>query len=277
MGGPKLYADPTASAPVMPVMHIAGMSFVIVFREGLEALVILAAMATYVIRAGQEHRLTALLIGAVTALLAGGLLAWFFAEALTQMSDFTEAILLAIVACMLVYVSAWLWRLRNLVQWQTYIERHVTGALKEKSSFLLGLIAFICVFRECAETIIFLRMLHSDETGATAAMTAGVLAALTALLVCYLMMRTMALRLPVRRILSVTSLVLFILALHFAGEVVHHLQVAGLLPTSMVRLPALVTGIGIQPTSQALWVQGAIVVLASILLLLTPDRERDRP
>ncbi len=256
-------------------MHIATMSFVIVFREGLEALVILAAMATYVIRAGQEHRLNALLYGAVAALLAGGLLAWFFAEALSGMSDFTEAMLLAIVACMLVYVSAWLWRLRNLARWQIYIERHVAGALKEKSSFLLGLVAFICVFRECAETIIFLRSLHSDETGASTAMSAGVVAALTALTVSYLMMRTMAMRLPVRLILSVTSLVLFVLALHFAGEVVYHLQVAGLLPTSMVRLPGLFTGIGIQPTSQALWVQGVMVALAGLLLLLTPDRERD--
>lgn len=256
----------------VPMMHIATMSFVIVFREGLEALVILAAMATYVIRAGQEHRLNALIIGAVAALFAGGLLAWFFAAALSGMSDFTEAVILTIVAGMLVYVSAWLWRLRNLVQWQRYIEGHVAGALQEKSSFLLGLVAFICVFRECAETIIFLRTLHSAEAGATAAMTAGVLAGVIALTVSYLMMRTMAMRLPVRLILSVTSLVLFVLALHFAGEVVHHLQAAGLLSSSSVNLPALFTGIGIQPTRQALWVQGVMVVMASLLLLLTPGR-----
>jgi high-affinity iron transporter len=259
------------------MMHIATMSFVIVFREGLEALVILAAMATYVIRAGQERRLNALIIGAVAALFVGGLLAWFFAAVLSGMSDFTEAVILTIVAGMLVYVSAWLWRLRNLVQWQMYIEGQVAVALREDSSFLLGLVAFICVFRECAETIIFLRTLHSAEAGATAAMTAGVLAGAIALTVSYLMMRTMAMRLPVRLILSVTSLVLFVLALHFAGEIVHHLQAAGLLSSSSVSLPELFTGIGIQPTRQALWVQGGMVVMASLLLWLTPERETRSP
>lgn len=254
------------------MMHIATMSFIIVFREGLEALVILAAMATYVIQAGQEQRLKALGVGAVAALVMGGLLAWFFSEALSDISDTGEALILLFVSVMLLYVSAWLWRLRNLVQWQRYIEGQVTGALKQRSSFLLGLVAFICVFRECAETVIFLRTLHSDAPGALSAMTAGIVAALIALTISYLMARTMAMRVPVRLILSVTSLVLFVLALHFAGEIVDHLQLAGLVPTDVVRLPALLTSIGIGDTSQALWVQGILVFAAGTLLALTPDR-----
>lgn len=255
------------------MMHAAAMSFTIVFREGLEALVILAAMATYVIQSKQEHRLKALGIGAVAALAMGGLLAWLFSEALSDISDFAEAIILLFVAATLLYVSAWLWRLRNLVHWQRYIEEGVAGALRKQSSFLLGLVAFICVFRECAETIIFLRMLYSEDAGVASAMATGVAAALIALLVGYLMARTMALRLPVRLILSVTSLVLFLLALHFAGDVVQHLQAAGMLPSDAVALPGLLAGIGIGPTSQALWVQGCLVGAAGLLLLLTPDRD----
>lgn len=254
--------------------HVSALSFLIVFREGLEALLILGALATYVNRAGEGHRLKALAYGAIAAIVSSVVVAWLIGQTLADMSGLAEAAVLLVASAMMFHVSIWMWRFRNLGTWQSHLETRVSGALMANSSFMLGSIAFLTVFRECAETIIFLTTLASDQDNALPPILAGISLALVALLACYWTMSRLAMRLPVRKLLVTTSVILFTLGLYFVGEAIHDLQIVGLVPRDTVYLPGPLSGLTVKLTAQALVVQLLLVTGAAILLMLTPEKAK---
>jgi len=259
------------------MLPTASLTFLIVFREGLEALLVIAALAAFLMRAGEAHRLRALAWGTVLALVASIAAAWVFEEVFANIDDLTEAFVMLAVAALLFHVSAWLWRFRNLQAWQRHLESRVGGALEADSSFMLGVIAFLSVFREGAETILFLYAATDDEIGALPAVVIGIAFAFLALTACYWAMTRLALRLPLRPLFAITSLFLFVLGLRFVGAAIDEFQVAGWLPDDQVALPGWVVGLGVNPSLQSLGLQLLLIVaFAALFWFLRPTQDKLR-
>ncbi|WP_341896498.1 FTR1 family protein [Ferrovibrio terrae] len=247
-------------------------SFLIVLREGLEALLVIAALAAILLRAGAGHRRSALAWGAGLALLASIFAAWLFEAVFANVDDLTEAVVMLLVAALLFHVSLWLWRVRNLQAWRDHLQQQVQAALAADSSIMLGLIAFLAVFREGAETILFLNALIDDVPAGEAAVLIGLGAAAVALGCVYAAMTQFASRLPWRPVFTFTSIFLFVLGLRFIGVAMAEFQLIGWLPSDRVALPPWMLALGVNPSLQALGLQLALIAGVAVMLLLPGRR-----
>lgn len=253
------------------------LTFMIVLREGLEALLVVAALAAFLMRAGEAHRIRVLGRGALLAVIASLATAWVFRDVFASIDELTEAFVMLAVAVLLFHVSAWLWRFRNLQAWQRHLESKVKGALEADSSLMLGMIAFLAVFREGAETILFVYAAINETSGTLSAVVTGIGLALMVLTGCYWAMTRLALRLPLRPLFAVTSVFLFLLGLRFVGAAIDEFQVAGWLPDDQVALPAWVIGLGVNPSLQSLGLQLLLIIaFAALSWFLRQPQRSDR-
>jgi high-affinity iron transporter len=259
------------------MLDIVFHSFLIVLREGLEALLVVAALAAFLLRAGEGHRRSALAWGAGLALVASIATAWLFEEVIANVDDLTEAAIMLCVAGLLFHVSLWMWRFRNLEVWRSHLQQQVQSALDADSSLMLGLIAFLAVFREGAETILFLYALVDDVPTGEVAVLFGLAAAVVVLCGVYVAMTRLAMRLPWRPVFTLTSAFLFVLGLRFVGVSIAEFQLIGWLPNDRVALPQWMIALGINPSLQALGTQAALIVFAAVLALLPARKLESKP
>lgn len=258
------------------MLSVAIESFFILLREGLEALLVIAALAAFLQRAGEGHRRGALLWGSLAALLASLAAAWIFDRFFGGAhDDLTEAIVMLVAAVLLLYVSGWLWLRRDPQGWKSHLQRQADRALQGDGPWLLAGIAFLAVFREGAETILFLHAVAAEaETGASG-MLLGLAAAAVLLALIYLAMTKLALRLPLRPVFTATSAILFLLGLRFIGGALQEFQEIGWVPYDDVGLPAWAVQAGFNPTIQAIGLQ-AVLLLGAITFAMLRGRQ-DRP
>jgi hypothetical protein len=114
-------------------------SAVILLREGLEALLILAALAAYLIKADARDRLPALYAGALLAIAASLITAWLF-EVFNNgaHSDLFEAFVILAAAALMLYVSGWLLLRQDPKAWQRYLHEKADAALARRTGFAVG-------------------------------------------------------------------------------------------------------------------------------------------
>jgi high-affinity iron transporter len=146
-------------------------------------------------------------------------------------------------------------------RWQVYIKEKLSAALTRKSAFVLFLLAFVAVYREVFETILFYIALWTRGNGASilGGLVAGAVA-LTA--IAYILMRTSR-RLPIGQFFAWSSALIALLAIVLAGKGVAALQEAGVLPVFAISAPRIDV-LGIYPSLLSLAAQGAVIVLAGI-------------
>src|SRR5262245_49731700 len=96
---------------------------VILLREGLEAMLIIAALAAYLRKAGAEDRVPLLYAGAGVAIIASLVTAWLF-QTLNegQHNDLFEAFVILAAAALMLYVSGWLLVRQDPRAWQAYLK-----------------------------------------------------------------------------------------------------------------------------------------------------------
>lgn len=247
-------------------------TFLIVLREGLEALLVIAALAAFLVRAGEAHRRRALGWGAAGGLAASVVAAWIFARFFGGAhDDLTEGLIMAATALLLLYASGWLWLRQDSAAWQGYLRAQADRALAADGPLMLAGIAFLAVFREGAETILFLHAVASDEADALPALTGGLVAAALALGAIYWAMTRLALRLPLRPVFALTSAFLFLLGLRFIGQAMQEFQEVGWISYTDSGLPAWAVQAGFNPSFEALGAQ-VLLVGAAALLTLRPQR-----
>lgn len=255
----------------------AGLSaFGILFREGLEAILVLAAIAAGIVRtSGQSSARAAIRYvhaGWIGALLAGAA-TWLVAEKLVAISgatrELTEGITALISAGILLYVGFWLHGKAHAEQWQRFLGQRLDGALTKGTLGLLAAVSFLAVYREAFETVLFYQALAAQAGGTGQATQAlGLGAGIAAVLLVALAWGVFrgGLKLPVGLFFRVSAALLALLAVIFAGQGIAALQEAGSIaadPVNFVRLPLL----GIYPTVQTLSAQvAALALIASTLL-----------
>jgi high-affinity iron transporter len=234
---------------------------VILLREGLEAMLVIAALAGYLTKAGAAHRVQALYGGALAAVGASFIAAWLFAVLNSgDHSDILEGIIILFAAALMLYVSGWLMVKQDPRGWQEYLSQKADQALSQDTVWAVGALAFLAVFREGAETVLFVNALATAEGGWSAGVFAGLAAATAALAVLFYFINLIARKLPLRPLFIVTSAFLFIMAIKFVGEAVQEFQEQAIITVTEVKGSAFLTAIGLNPTMEALSIQGLVIL-----------------
>ena len=140
------------------------------------------------------------------------------------------------------------------------------------ASLSLAFIAFLAVFREGGETVLFLHALARSSGGWNASLNVGLLAALVGLFALYGAMQWLAFRLPLRPVFLLTSAFLFLMGLRFIGGAVQELQEQAILSYDTVAVPDWLIGLGIDPTWEAVAAQLAVTMIAAASTLATHYR-----
>ena len=242
---------------------------VILLREGLEAMLVIAALAAYLKKAGAADRLTALYAGALAAIVASLIAAWTF-QTLNegQHNDLIEAFVILAAAALMLYVSGWLLVRQDPRAWQAYLKERAEGALAKGTGWAIALLAFLAVFREGAETVLFVYALATSSGGWSASLLAGLAAAAAGLVVLFFVINAVASRLPLRAVFLVTSALLFLMAIKMIGDAILEFQEQLIVPANPVASLGWMLEYGLNPTREALMAQGAVIALALVTFLL---------
>jgi high-affinity iron transporter len=242
---------------------------VILLREGLEAMLVIAALAAYLKKAGAEQRLVALYGGAVIAILASLVAAYLF-QTLNdgQHNDLIEAFVILAAAALMLYVSGWLLVRQDPRAWQAYLKQQAEGALAQGTAWAIALLAFLAVFREGAETVLFVYALASSSGGWSADLFAGLAAGAAGLVVLFCVINAVASRLPLLAVFVVTSALLFLMAIKMIGDAILEFQEQLIVPSNPVASLGWMLEYGLNPTREALLAQGAVIVLAIVTFLM---------
>jgi high-affinity iron transporter len=239
----------------------------ILLREGLEAILVLAALATYLARAEAQDRLRALWSGAALAVLASIAAAWVFEQFYNGAhSDIFEGVIIFVAAALMFYVSGWLFLKQDPRAWQDYLKKQTDKALSAQSAYLVGALAFFAVVREGGESVLFLHVLAKTNGGWTVPLISGIVAAFLALAILFWIIIKSTRRLPLRAVFLATSSFLFVMGLKFVGEGLQEFQEQALIPYDTAPGAGWLTAFGLNPTWQALGAQAAVILIASLSL-----------
>jgi len=240
-------------------------AFAILLREGLEALLIVIAMITFLIRADRRDLLRWVHGGWIVALF-GGVATWWAATNLVTISgagrELTEGFGSLLAAAILLFVGVWMHGKSQAGAWQRYVKEKLDRALSGSSAWLLFTLSFIAVYREVFETIIFYAALGSQGQGAV--MLGGIAAAMLLLgLTAWAMLR-FSRKLPIAKFFQYSAALIAVLAVVLVGKGMAALQEAGMVGvTPLAGLPRSPI-LGLFPTAETL---GAQIVMALLLAL----------
>lgn len=245
-------------------------AFFILLREGLEALLLVAALAALLIKTGRRDALGYIHAGWIGALVAGGI-TWWVSSTLISISgasrEITEGVAALTAAIVLLYVGIWLHSKTNADEWQKFMAKNIEKAMSSGTLWGIAALSFVAVYREVFETILFYQALwvQTNELGRN--MIISGFASGTGLLVviAWLMMRYSVL-LPLRQFFSVSGILMFVLAIVFAGKGIAALQEAGILIAAPVNFPRIDI-LGIYPNLLGLAVQAGLVSIAFWLII----------
>jgi len=236
---------------------------VILLREGLEAMLVIAALAGYLRKSGGGHRVAALYWGASAAILASLVMAWAFAVFNSgDHSDVFEGIVILFAAGLMLYVSGWLLVKQDPRGWQDYLAEKADTALAQDTGIAVATLAFLAVFREGAETMLFINALAQTEGGWSAGLFAGLAAATAGLAVLFYFINLIAQKIPLRPLFIVTSAFLFAMGIKFIGEAIQEFQEQAMIPVTDAPAAGFLTAIGLNPTLEALSIQLLVILFA---------------
>ncbi|OAN59551.1 FTR1 family iron permease [Magnetospirillum moscoviense] len=244
-------------------------SLLILLREGIEAMLVVTALVAWLRRSGQGDKVSVIWMGVGLAMVFSLVAAWLF-DRVIHLSDagqeVLEGVILLVAALVLFHVSFWLLSKREAAAWQAYVQGQVAGAAQSGRMWTLGLAAFLAVFREGAETVLFYQALALSSPGQGPALVGGFVVAAIALAVLYLAMRHLSLRLPLGLFFTATAGLLFVLAVSFAGKGVLELQEGRWLPITPLDGWPRLEWLGLFPTAEGLAAQA--LLLAPMLAAL---------
>ncbi len=249
------------AAQAEPMTTFIG-ALTILLREGVEALLIVVGMIAFLKKAERRDVLHHVHAGWISALVAGGL-TWAVATYLVAISgasrEVTEGVGSVFAAVVLLSVGLWMHQKSSAGRWQAYLHEKLSSAMTRRSAWALFALAFIAVYREVFETVLFYSALAADGNGG--ALLAGFLTAVVLLaVIAWALLRTSA-RMPIGKFFSITSVLVAVLAVVLIGKGVAGLQEAGWVGVHPLWAPRIEI-LGIYPTLETLVAQLAVLVIA---------------
>ena len=276
----------TGTGQIAPFIAFSA-SFAIIFREGLEAVLILGAIMTY-LEASRNGRFKPYVHYGVIAAIAATAATWFVASYLIEISgadrELIEAIAALSATAVLFYVSFWILNKIEHKKWMEFVKAKVWQATTTGGVMVFVMLSFFTVYREGFETVLFYQAMFGFAKYMEAYVGLGFLAGMASLLGLYFVMRRLGRRLPLRVLFGLTMGIGAYLSIAFLGNAVRELQVLDIVPyTSMIgTVPRLdinmATMTGIYPTLETVVAQivllGVYLAGSAYVLVLRPRRAR---
>ncbi|GAB7140417.1 FTR1 family iron permease [Deferribacterales bacterium RsTz2092] len=240
-------------------------SLLIVMREGIEAILVIAAIIAYLVRAGYKSKVKTVYISSVVAILASVAMAYIINTALATSGaskELLEGVAMLLAVVVLFFVSNWMVSKSETEAWKGYIQGKVQGSVSTGSGLALAGAAFLAVFREGAETILFYQALFADSGGQSKMVFLGLFVGLVLLVVVFLVIRYGSLRLPLKPFFIGTSILMYVMCIVFTGGGIKELQGANVVSMTPVSYVRTIDLLGIYPTMETLVPQAVLVLLA---------------
>jgi len=202
----------------------------IALREGIEAALIVGIILSYLRKVGAEKLLRpvywGIALGIAASVAVGGLfmlLSVEFEGSLEQAFEGTTMLLAAAILTTMI-----LWMRDNSRAYSEGLRQKVGSALSEKRTLGLASLAFVSIFREGVETVLFLGSASFTSTGAQ--ILAGGALGLGIALVLAVMIVRYSVKLDLRTFFNVTGVLLVLFAAGLVAHSIHEFEEVGVVP-----------------------------------------------
>ncbi len=211
-------------------------------REGLEAILVVAAIAAYLTKTNNRTYLKGVYIGAVLGIAFSVVLAGVFnliAKNIGEVEsgvgqEIFEGIAMFLAVIVLFYVSNWMLSKAEVEVWNKYIQQKVQQSVSKGNYLALSFTSFLAVAREGAELILFFQGMRTSISDNPMHMWAGLLVAVVILAIVYYLIAKVSVKLPLKPFFTFTSWLMFILCLSFLGKGIGELQEADVIGRTTV-------------------------------------------
>jgi high-affinity iron transporter len=256
-------------------------SLLIIVREGFEAIIIVGAIIAYLLKSGNKKRTPPVYWGSVIALGVSVIMAWILNRITSvtggQNQEIIEGATMLLAVAVLFYVSNWMVSKAEAEAWSGYIESKVQSSITRGSMFSLAFAAFLAVFREGAETILFYQALLASTESYINMIWLGLGVGIVALVIIYILIRVLSIRLPLKPFFLGTSILLFVMSITFVGNGIKELQEGNVIPVTPVSGMTSIDILGIYPTMETLIPQGIFLAITTATFVIQIRRWKKGP
>ena len=247
-------------------------SFLIILREGFEAILVIGAVVAFLIKTGNRDRLRSIWIGIALGLLASAVMVVIMRTVFANLPasrEIVEGITMLIAVAVLFSVSYWLISKVEAAKWQKFIREKVSSALEHGGGKALALVAFLAVFREGAETAMFYQALFSEGGNVALPLSLGIVVGFAFLAVIFTLFYRFGVRIPMRPFFTVTSVLLYYMAFVFIGKGIRELQEGNAIGITVLKGMPSIPSMGIFPSMETLVAQGILIALFVFMIVKT--------
>jgi len=275
----------TGTGALAPTIAFSS-SFALIFREGLESVLILGAILTY-LEASRNTKFKPYVYYGVVAAIAATAVTWFIASYVIEISGANRELIEAIAAlsatAVLFYVSFWILNKIETKKWMEFVKAKVWQASTTGGFAVFVMLSFFTVYREGFETVLFYQAMFGFAKYMEVYVGLGFVLGIAVLFIVYYTMRKIGKRLPLKALFGLTMGVGAYLSIAFIGNAVRELQtldivsvtnMIGIIPRLDINLSTMT---GIHPTLETVIAQivllGIYLVAASYVLVMRPRKE----
>ncbi|MDQ0220248.1 hypothetical protein ELQ35_15135 [Peribacillus cavernae] len=241
----------------------------ILLREGLEALLIVATLLSFLKKVNQADKQKWIWFGVAAGLLSGAILAVIINMLFSQLNaasnrEYIEGVTGIVAVIMMLTVGAWLHSKSNIGSWSRYINKQMGEAIATGNLFSFALISFLSIFREGAETIIFYTGMAPYMSLDQLLIGIGI-ALLILSIIGYLIIKY-SVKIPISLFFTVATVLIYVVAFKILGMSIHSLQVSQAVATHTIHPFPFIEWLGLYPTWETLVPQ---IILLVIILIMT--------
>lgn len=258
-------------------------SFLIILREGMEAILIVSAIIAYLVKSGHKDKLKHIYLGVLLALLLSVVMAIIlniisasFSTAAGMGQEIFEGVTMLIAVVVLFQVSNWLIGKAEAEKWDSYLKEKIDSSVGKNNMFSLVFVSFLAVFREGAETILFYQALAIAPGADMNMIVLGAVVGTLVLAILYVLIRFYSIKLPIRQFFIATSVLLYLMAISFVGSAIFEFQEADLIPVTIIEGLPTIEILGIYPMVENLSAQ-AIMLAITIVSVLYVTKFKKKP
>ncbi|WP_342545025.1 FTR1 family protein [Lysinibacillus sp. FSL W7-1291] len=247
----------------------------ILLREGLEALLIILALVSFLNKSGQNKMRKWIYVGAFVGVLLSAIAAILMSTILNSATidtnrELMEGYVGLVAAAMMIGVGIWLHSKSSVVSWNRYISKQMGNAISSGSIFAMAAISFLSVFREGAETLVFYAGIAPKME--TSQFILGIVVALLILAVLAIVLFKASGKIPIHKFFAVATVLIYVLAFKIIGVSLHTLQLTDNLSTTIVDGLPVISLIGFYPTAETIIGQAILLVLVAATIIYKKKR-----
>ena len=254
-------------------------SALILLREGLEALLIIMALLSFLTNANQQGMRKWVYVGAGAGITLSIVVAVMMSTVFQSVTigndrEMMEGYVGLVAAALMIGVGIWMHQKSNVASWNRYISKQMGSAISKGSVLAMASVSFLSVFREGAETIVFYAGIAPKMS--TFEFVMGILLAVAILAIVAVVFMKLSHRIPIHRFFAVATILIYVLAFKIIGVSLHTLQLTNVIDmTVLPRLP-IIDVIGFYPTNETIMAQLGLLVIILVAALIRKAGNRSK-